>query len=136
MSNFGQRSRSLTDAPGYSGEKRFSNFPTVFLRHKFLAKGSPDRAGRDLHLTISYCKNRLGSATLTVAVLIVIFILTLSTLFRLVGLARLTRLRTGLIGLAGLPRLALTGLSRLTALLTALVTLILFLHIVCHECSS
>jgi len=69
-------------------------------------------------------KIKLGSATLTVAVLIVFFVLALATLLWLV--------------LAGLARLfPLAGLATLTTLLLALselaALLALFLHVVCHE---
>jgi hypothetical protein len=65
-------------------------------------------------------KKKLGSATLTVAVLVVFFVLTLA--------AFLLRVLAGLAALLTLSRLAtLLALSDLAALLTFL------LHIVCHE---
>ncbi|HXM65575.1 MAG TPA: hypothetical protein VN911_02505 [Candidatus Acidoferrum sp.] len=92
------------------------------------------KSRRNAGTSISTPKRRLGSATLTVAVLILFLVLVLTALL-LTGLA-------GLTGLAAL--LTLSGLSRLTALLTlpglatlALSELIpLFLHIVCHKIHS
>jgi hypothetical protein len=79
--------------------------------------------GRDSN----HCAEKeLGSATLTVAVLVLFLGLVLTALLLLVlaGLAALLTLLSGLTAL-----LALSRLSRLTALLA----LSLFLHIVCHK---
>jgi len=78
--------------------------------------------------TSNHCIEKgLGSAALTVAVLVIFFILILTTLFLLV-----------LAGLAAL--LALSRLSGLTTLLTGLAALLalseliaFLLHIVCHK---
>jgi hypothetical protein len=83
--------------------------------------------GRDSN----YCiEQELGSAPLTVAILILFIGLILTALFLLVltGLAALLAL-SRLSGLAAL--LTLPGLAGLTALLALSDTL--FLHIVCHR---
>jgi hypothetical protein len=85
-------------------------------------------------------RSQLGSATLTVAILVLFFVLALpggALLGRVLrGLAGLT----GLAGLVGLSALAVPGLTRLLTRLVALLALsvlsallTLFLHIVCHE---
>jgi hypothetical protein len=77
--------------------------------------------------TSNHCIEKgLGSATLTVAVLVIFFILILTTLFLLVLAALLALSR--LSGLTTL--LTLTGLSALLALSELIAFL---LHIVCHK---
>jgi hypothetical protein len=79
----------------------------------------PASKGRDFQVVIA-SKEKLGSTTLTIAVLVFLtLVLSLSTLLRLVlaGLA---------VGLSGLTPL-LTVLSGLTTLLT------LLLHVICHK---
>jgi hypothetical protein len=103
------------------------------LRCKIVCSKKKSRLRRDFHT--ARVANKLGSAALTVAILVVFLslVLTLATLLRLVlsGLATLLRL-------SGLSTL-LTVLSRLTRLLTlsGLIPLLaLLFHIVCHKSSS
>ncbi|MHB8217924.1 MAG: hypothetical protein ACYDDS_17770 [Candidatus Sulfotelmatobacter sp.] len=115
--------------------KKGSSFEGCFLRviwglssDDSTAKNEVPARGPGLQLL--RVQRELGSATLTIAVLILFFVLVLPALFGLV-LARLTTLLAGLTAV-----LALSGLSRLTALLalSELVTLLtLLFHIVCHK---
>jgi sterol desaturase/sphingolipid hydroxylase (fatty acid hydroxylase superfamily) len=88
--------------------------------------------GRDFQSEIA-SKEKLRSAALTVAVLVIFFsvVLTLTALFWLLltGLTTLLALSglAWLVVLSGLSTLALSGLTALLAL---------FLHIVCHEYPS
>jgi hypothetical protein len=106
--------------------------PVICTAKSDVQKRSPGFAGTSTPLRAA---NKLGSAALTVAILVVVLslVLTLATLLRLV----LSRLAT-LLGLSGLSAL-LTVLSRLTRRLTLsdLVPLLaLLIHIVCHKSSS